>query len=281
MTPRFVLAKYVPDLARMEPRNIGVFVWWNGEILARFLKTEEATFVNEPETYERWLEFWNRRIQGPDVRPNRGKPVSKDVPECMDALMSTQKGNYILLDGELLTSIKKRELGQVLDTLFDDLVSLRKKKPSAGEKTFVYQCDSLFRRAGIEYKARQPVEGVWDTVKKEFHPDYYVGNGKPDALMHRAKMSNEQSINSAALIMHAILNKGDVSRDHCRILIRGEDVRSKTAEDGMKMFERLCPIIDVQKEDAVSALAAATVNGADLSTSSPPRTSASSRRSRP
>ena len=33
-TPRFLIAKYAPDLRRMEPRNIGVIVWNEGTTAA-------------------------------------------------------------------------------------------------------------------------------------------------------------------------------------------------------------------------------------------------------
>ena len=36
-TPKYLIAKYIPDLNRMEPRNIGIVVWSPEGIEARFL----------------------------------------------------------------------------------------------------------------------------------------------------------------------------------------------------------------------------------------------------
>ena len=35
-TPRYLIAKYIPDLQRVEPQNIGVIVWAPGVAAARF-----------------------------------------------------------------------------------------------------------------------------------------------------------------------------------------------------------------------------------------------------
>ena len=119
---KFIIAKYVKDLARMEPRNIGLFVWQEGVLVSKFLET--PSFVNELDTYKRWLDFWRRRTTGDMVRPVKGKPVSKADPKCLDALLSTQKGNYILVDaGELIDEVKENEIDNVLDYLFEDLVN--------------------------------------------------------------------------------------------------------------------------------------------------------------
>ena len=42
-TPRYLLAKYIPDHLRMEPRNIGVVLWAEGNVTARFFGESDAT----------------------------------------------------------------------------------------------------------------------------------------------------------------------------------------------------------------------------------------------
>jgi hypothetical protein len=258
MTPKFVLAKYVPDLGRMEPRNIGVFVWWKGEIRSKFLTVAEASFVSEPETYARWVTFWAKRIEGNAVRPTRGRPVPKSAPECLEALISTQKGNYILVDsGELLSPIKKSDLRAATEYLFKDLVA-----PPTGiqseesQESFTNQCNGLFERAGIEFKRRAPIECKLRGVKQHLHPDYYVGNGEPDAIFQRAKVSQEHSVNSAAWLVSAILDQAVVPKSSCRILVRSEDINGSVAEEGMRLFESLCGTIDISASDARDQLSA-------------------------
>ena len=129
-TTRYILAKYVPDLARMEPRNIGVIVWSKGKFCARFLDKTDigAIQVNDRDTYERWVVYWSRLVTADAIRPRRGRPVSAADPTSIDALLSTQKGNYILVDsGEMLEQLRRTELQE------DQLVSHKSISP---DKTF-------------------------------------------------------------------------------------------------------------------------------------------------
>jgi len=240
----------------MEPRNIGVFVWWKGEIRAKFLTTLEATFINEPDTYERWIDFWKERISGESVRPSRGKPVSKSDPQCLEALISTQKGNYILVDsGELLSPIKKRDIGSATDYLFNDLVAPVGAKSEEAQESFTHQCNALFDKAKITFKRREPVECMVKGVTRHLHPDYYIGNGKPEAIFQQAKLSQEQSVNSAVLIVDTLLDQGIISPEHCRVLVRSADIKGAGAEEGLKIFDRLCGTIDIGTADARDKLA--------------------------
>ncbi len=255
LAPRYVLAKYVPDLGRMEPRNIGVFVWWKGEFCLRFLEPDDVE-VNDRDTYERWTTYWTRNTSEEAIRPRRGKPVPKTDPACIDALISTQKGNYILVDsGELMSPIRKKNLPEATEYLFNELVADPKKRsPEIGvptRKAFADSCSDVLRAAGLDFKTNEPVACVWRGVSRHLHPDYYVGNGTPDVILQRAKMSDERSINSAALLVDALLEHAVVQPSNCRFLIRGQDLDNDTAEEGMKLVERLCGAIDIEDASAV------------------------------
>src|SRR5262245_21261697 len=100
LASRFVVAKYAPDVSRMEPRNIDVILWARGAVRAKFLEASHAEeFVSEIPVDQRWTKFGNDRISGDSIAPRRGQAVPMTGPECLDALLTTQQGNYILLDG--------------------------------------------------------------------------------------------------------------------------------------------------------------------------------------
>lgn len=61
-SPRFLLAKYVPDLSRMEPKNIGLVFWNNGVMKSRFVEASDSDFINEPLVFDGWVDFWNRTV---------------------------------------------------------------------------------------------------------------------------------------------------------------------------------------------------------------------------
>ncbi len=256
-TARYILAKYVPDLGRMEPRNIGVIVWCKGKFCARFLDQADVRSiqVNDPDTYERWINFWSRLVTADAIRPRRGQPVSAGDPKCIDAFLSTQKGNNILVDsGEVLGQLKKSELQQATDYLFDDLVAIPGNKDSVSRLKFPQACDGVFRKAGVEVKSQHPIECDWNGITRTLHPDYYVGNGKPDAIFHRANVSRENSVNSGAFLIDSLVKQKLVVPDTCRFLIRQQDVTNKIAEEGLKFCEQLCGVIDIDDPSATEAV---------------------------
>ncbi len=64
--PRFLIAKYAPDLRLMEPRNIGIILWSSGVVAARFIGESDAGPVTPPtfiarknkQVYVQWLRHW-------------------------------------------------------------------------------------------------------------------------------------------------------------------------------------------------------------------------------
>jgi hypothetical protein len=256
-TARYVLAKYVPDLGRMEPRNIGVIVWSKGELCARFLDKADSRSVqvNDPDTYERWIAYWSGLVARDAIRPRRGRPVSAGDPKCIDALLSTQKGNYILVDsGELLEQPRKSELKQATDYLFEDLVAIPGHKEKASPVRFDQACDGVFHEAGVEFKSHQPIECDWNGITRTLHPDYYVGNGKPDAIFHRANLKSESNVNGGLFLVQSLMSQEVVTPEACRFLIRTRDITSTIAEEGLEICKHTCGVIDIDDASATDAI---------------------------
>ncbi len=137
--PRYFLAKYVPDLRRMEPVNIGVVLWCNGRVASRFLTpTVAARFVSELSTYRRWLTFWEKLLEQPSIRIGREPPVDVGQPEYLDEFARSQNGNYLLaFGGEIIDTVRKSQLPDAVDYLFDELVRparTRKTTPPASKR---------------------------------------------------------------------------------------------------------------------------------------------------
>lgn len=255
--PRYLVAKYVSDLGRMEPRNIGLFLWWKGSITMRFLEREEAaSFIDDEETYMRWLEFWKTRVSGDSVAPTRGKPIAKNDPQCLEALLSTQKGQYLLVDaGELLDPIRKRDAAAAVDYLFSEIVAMpQETKGTSREPKLRQLCDRLFEKSGLasrgDFRQRYPLEiSVFGGVR-EFRFSYGIGNGTPSAVFQNVRLSTETSVNSAALMLHEVTDKALLDRRNCGALIRGSDIISDAAEQGRNWLSKICEVVDVEAPDA-------------------------------
>jgi hypothetical protein len=270
MTPKFLLAKYVPDLSRMEPRNIGVLLWANGEIAARFLPPSDARFVGDIAAYEWWIAAWNSDIAGDAIKPVRGKAVSKRDPECLSALLTKQENNYLLVDaGELLEPIGKRQLQDAVDFLFGDLVAAPEQhhpgtetRASVGLRDY---CETLFRTTGIagrpDYHEDHPVKCPVYGVKKHLKFSHYIGNGHPDALFQQTNLRNQQSVNSSALMLHAVTESAMLPKDRCAALARESDLSTEAASEGLALLQAVCPVIFVDSEHASEKIIEVALRG--------------------
>lgn len=253
---RYLVAKYVPDLTRMEPRNIGVVLWVNGKVQAKFLAPKNVDGLASESNYLRWVGFWENKLAVSPVIASDGDTVTISDSRFLDGIVSTQKDNYLLVEGgEFLTGKHQIDIDTALRQLYRDLVAPGGDKgKGAKPPSFQRICDGVVSTLGVDFKKKQPVSCHWRGVQQELHADYYFGNGRPDAILQRAKLSNEASISSAAFIVDALLEDQVVSSENCRFLVRWSDVVNKQAEQGLKLFEKLCGVVDVQDDEAIDQL---------------------------
>ena len=131
----YLIAKYVSDLFRNEPVNIGVIAWCEGATAFRFLCANAEGQVDgrilrgkietlSLDAYKQWVSAWVKMLSRDKIN-FIGKPeiVTKTSARFLDALESTGKGNYILeRGGELLEDVSPDKLQSVADYLFTRLV---------------------------------------------------------------------------------------------------------------------------------------------------------------
>ena len=259
--PRFLLAKYIPDLSRMEPRNIGVILWIRGKIACRFL--EAPGFLNEDSSYDRWCEFWKHETSGRSIQPLRGMPISIEEPGCLDALMSTQDGSFQLFDsGELIETVHMRDITRAVNSLFDELVAVqqpRSKKEHA--ITFARECDKLMTDSGLRsiqgFRTKYDLTGSVYGITKHMQFHYGIDDsdeGSPFALFQRVNIDHDSSVHDAALKIHsAVSEEKRVPKNRCIAMIQsGQIARSSNgAADNHKLLQSLCLVVDI--DDAMSA----------------------------
>jgi hypothetical protein len=262
VAPRFVLAKYAPDLARMEPRNIGVFLWSRGSIQSKFLDNSAASsFINEITVYERWIKYWTKTIAGSAISPRRGKPVLVTDPLSMEALIGTQKGNYILSDGgELVSSIRAKNMSAALDSLFAELVAPTDQKSlSSNVPTLAQSCRALLESSGLyeleDFKSKFPVDLTVYGEPEKIHFSYGIGADQPRALLQRVQLNSEESVTSSLLKLHTIVfNASVIKQDALRILYRKQDINTEAADKAYTRLSRLCESVDVESPASSDSL---------------------------
>ena len=112
----WLIAKYMPDLRRREPQNIGVVLFAGGSALARFVAEDPASLdidgrIARPrfgswENYCDWVHFWRSSLAG--------------GPEKLLARRAGE--NYFLERGGQLLAGADRDPRQLLDELYSMLV---------------------------------------------------------------------------------------------------------------------------------------------------------------
>lgn len=127
-TTRFLVAKYVPDLRRMEPRNIGVVVWSNGTVAARFIGEDSTGSVRGSRAFREWVSYWRTQIAKDSIRTRDGRLVSSFETEFVDQLTTGSKQQYMLVDGGyLLDQHSPEDVSSLADELFRQLVAKQEK----------------------------------------------------------------------------------------------------------------------------------------------------------
>jgi hypothetical protein len=123
--PRYTIAKYIPDVFRNEPRNIGVLLWTPDGTAARFLgekpdtpgEVDEAAvpkFVSSAHAYKEWVRYWRRELS----------KVMTGADDPFGRMRDTGPGNFRLADdGYLTLPVPADELPAALDHLFATLVA--------------------------------------------------------------------------------------------------------------------------------------------------------------
>jgi hypothetical protein len=195
----YLIAKYVSDLFRNEPVNIGVIAWCDGATAFRFLCADAQGHVDgrmlrgkietlSLDAYKQWVSAWVKLLSK-DKISFIGKPeiVAKVSEHFLDALESTSKGNYVLeRGGELLEDVSPNQIQSVADYLFVRLVEGASREEQEGKAAKEVR-DELLIEAKVATDERVRIDKRVPirlrnekTVYQEFH--LYIGNGKPDWL---------------------------------------------------------------------------------------------------
>lgn len=134
ISAQFAIAKFIPDMMRMEPRNFGVVVWNRGECVGRFIGDDKANDgrslsslgVQDKHTYLQWLDYWRTLMGQASIRTKTGEEIPRTEPEFLDALCGTSRDNFRLNSAGFLSEVTpKSRTTDVVQSLFENLVLSR------------------------------------------------------------------------------------------------------------------------------------------------------------
>lgn len=106
---KYYLAKYIPDMERHEPRNIGVILQQDSDVIFGFFETDEdsiPSFIRDNNAYVQWINFWKKEISA-------GK--------SMKEICESSNGSYAICEAGILLD-RVNDMNDAIDYLFKRLV---------------------------------------------------------------------------------------------------------------------------------------------------------------
>ena len=262
MSARFLIAKYVPDVKRMEPRNIGVITWCDGCADARFLGEDEKPprrlGVRDTVIYRKWLTSWRKQIAKPFVEIGHGQIVNKSTPDFLDALCEWSRDSFLLVDGgEIIDTADRSDLSSVTEYLFRELVAEGDTKEAREHeyqrlKTAVSQ---LVRQSGLsERSGFRRDEPTWYKafgLTRSFPCDYVLGPMEsPYSIYHRAILTHQKTFDSTAFHLHWFRDSRHYPRERCAAFVVGSRQPTREQVENRQMLDQIATVIDVTDTDA-------------------------------
>jgi hypothetical protein len=257
--PAYLIAKYIPDLRRMEPKNIGVILWVAGKSYCRFLTSSDAAeFVQDRAMYGRWIEFWMDQVQRGVARVPREPEVSVESPEYLAALKKTQRENYALDDGgEVLSRIRPNEGPRVVEFLFEQLIATKAEKGTDHEETFTVNADAILTKAGFlarnDFQGTKDIDCEYNGVIEPLRFHYCFGNGAPQIVLHRAKIRSSQSVNSTAWMFDRLANAHPSAKRGVIINTADAEPTERKTKAFLAILAGLATTIDIGNENGALA----------------------------
>ena len=273
-TPQFAIAKYIPDLSRFEPRNIGVVVWSPDGVEARFVAERRdqpgviggrsiPSFVTSPTALRQWIEFWRNEMQKSDIESADGRRFHQTSPEFLSALQSWNRGNFQLVEaGYLLEAFDGSDLSELADQLYEGLVDTsgidEPRDPTLDEI-----CDRLIAETNLSndphFSYRHRVSCPIDSSTVEtFEFSHAYANGTIERLYQRVPLPRRKkllrkSVHDCAWMFEKVVAAEVISREKTAALVHttGDMESDEAIQQALSVLATVSRVLDLRDYDAV------------------------------
>lgn len=188
---RVAVAKYVPDLIRNEPRNIGVFLATRDAAAARIVGDQgdaPPRLFNDLHLFEVWRAHWHQVVR-------------EAGPDCIDALIEDSGAFHVIEAGEAALA-EGEDVGSLVDHFFDRFVRAKdepggkhKGGKRQGARRLASEIRAVFKERSLlalpkrslnvfiphPIVERPPVAGTLDVPH---HPTFVQENGRKYVMEH-------------------------------------------------------------------------------------------------
>jgi hypothetical protein len=275
--PQFLIAKYAPDLRRMEPRNIGVIVWSQNGVAARFLGETSGgdlvvprqAGVRSANAYRQWIEFWRGKLTRGFIRKKSGAKVGIDQPEFLEELRKKSKRQYMLVDGGYFAKqLASTDIGDAADELFSELVAQDavaaelKAEHTEAARTLRRNSKKAMKESGLSKRRDFWSDFNWlcpvGDTKQHFVFDYALHRQKPSLVATQLALWKLNDVHGAAFRFQAMQSAYNMPASKCAslVLATSRDMQQEDVQQALKMMESISTVVNVANlEQAAAQLA--------------------------
>lgn len=247
--PTYLVAKYVPDMARMEPRNFGVVLWASGGVAYRFMPSDDvASIIDDTTLYQRWVNFWSESCAKTELLMRNGEKVSRRSERFLNALMETQKGGFLLYEGGFIPeNVPAADRDNAADFLYRKLV-LSPNDQAEEPETLAKKCNTLLADSGVaaraDFVSGYSIELEAEGVIIPYRFDYAIAGEEPAALMLRVNTRDQKSTTNAAFLWEHAKSSARTKKSARLALVDGAQ-QNEAAASRAKMLANICDVIDI------------------------------------
>lgn len=232
--PRYLVAKYISDLHRMEPRNIGIIVWTESAVAARFVAERPdkpgdidgrsiPAFVTSMAAYKQWVTFWRNELK---AKPSRSGRI---LQRWSEHLRHTSRANFWLAEGgTVLHEVGAEDIDEIANDLFQELVE--PVPPDELRDVVLDQvADDVISRLQLKrdanFYSRYQIEcSVAPNVTEAFEFSHAYCNGSLKKLYQRVPLASKRIplrrvVHDSAWMFEKVVEQRIVRRDQAIALV--------------------------------------------------------------
>lgn len=270
---QFLIAKYIPDLQRMEPRNVGVIVWTPDGLAARFLAEyperpgevdgrRKPEFFSSLKAYRQWVRFWRRTIDQAEKRHVAQDVTRRAGPETLEELKNSSSGNFVVVDGGfLLDPVPASELPRLTNHLFETLVASLEITAKGEGPNLEQRCERIFKSLplppGVKVLRNYQIPCRIGNEERLFHFDYVLKNGTVQSIYEefalpkweKVKHKNAfwERVDALAFKFDKVIKQGVTDRAHTAALILAASEEQDDPDTGkaIRLLDEVTHVVNV------------------------------------
>lgn len=265
----FVVFKYIPNLRRQEPRNVGVALIHSTGVHARFvgeglpgdidLRTVRP-LIGDTGAYEQWVDYWRYHVEQGNA--SNGENASDALKE----LINSSRNNYIVVPGGrvLVPGAEDKDPNTLLSFLYNEVVETEDEPPLNVKIDLERTAAQLVKASGISRSPlfqQSPKIMVLNRkgVREKITPDYLIINRNYNVLesvsLHMTSESSARRALDATQYMYEKLEVHAKNENRKEaVFVSFIDARPErytfNIEEVTTILQSWGPIVDVSQTDS-------------------------------